>query len=51
VSAVLPVSRLILAGTKAASVPALPPVQNLGGWNDPPVSAFASAGPARQIRS
>ena len=29
------------------SVPTLPPVQDLGGWNDPPVSAFASAGPAR----
>ena len=32
---------------KAPSVPALTPAQDLGGWNDPPVSAFASAGPAR----
>ena len=29
------------------SVPTLPSVQDLGSWNDPPVSAFASAGPAR----
>jgi hypothetical protein len=30
------------------SVPTLPSVPDLGGWNDPPVSsAFASSGPAR----